>query len=432
MLKALTLNLLQDEPAAPNTTSDIDINSLVEHVDSLSGLDDSLCDSIKEEIHTLELHKKKGPGVKTQWLSPTSDEYNYGNVINKPLPIKDYPGLCRLMDIVNYSHPSTTGDMDSCLVTRYASNKSALRLHKDREPLISQTSSICTVSLGAPRELTFVLDGKGDDVSPDLVLPATDRTMNIMKPGAQYKMKHAVLAAAGDDKKTPNVRFSLSFRKITPAISKEEVKSPTTTGHVKKQPKKKVVLVAGASFAARLDAKLLGKNKQDVRNIAIGGRKLPQVQKDIEDFVSANPDLEVSKLFVSVGANDIRYCENGIKHLKGPVSSLMRSIKTLLPGTKVWFQSIPPINPNGCKFTAINVLQMNNLLYNLCSKFKLFYLDIFPAFLNTQGGINSSLFPKYDTVKKLFDIHPNKRGMGVLARFYIYIIHSKWFNPCGY
>ena len=430
MLKALTLNLLQDGTAANFSTSDIDINSLVEHVDSLSGLDDSLCDSIMEEIQTLGL-KKKGRGVKTQWLSPTSDEYNYGNVINKPLPIRDYPSLCKLMDIVN-SHPSTTGDMDSCLVTRYPSNKSALRLHKDQEPLISQTSSICTVSLGAPRELSFFLDSKGDNVTPDLVLPATHRTMNIMKPGAQSKMKHAVLPADGDDvMKTPNVRFSLSFRKITPAFSNVEAKSPPS-GHVKKQPKKNVVLVAGDSFAARLDAKLLGKNKQDVRNIAIGGRKIPQVQKDIEDFVSDNPDLEVSKLFVSVGANDIRYCENGIRHLKGPVSSLMRSIKTLLPGTKVWFQSIPPINPNGSKFTEINVLQMNNLLYNMCSKFKLFYLDIFPAFLNTQGGINSSLFPKYDTAKKLFDIHPNRRGMGVLARFYIYIIHSKWFNPFGY
>ena len=178
MLKALTLNLLQDGTAANFSTSDIDINSLVEHVDSLSGLDDSLCDSIMEEIQTLDL-KKKGRGVKTQWLSPTSDEYNYGNVINKPLPIRDYPGLCKLMEIVN-SHPSTTGDMDSCLVTRYPSNKSALRLHKDQEPLISQTSSICTVSLGAPRELSFFLDSKGDNVTPDLVLPATHRTMNIM------------------------------------------------------------------------------------------------------------------------------------------------------------------------------------------------------------------------------------------------------------
>ena len=43
-----------------------------------------------------------------------------------------------------------------------------------------------------------------------------------------------------------------------------------------------------------------------------------------------NPDLDVSKLFVSVGANDIRYCEKGVKHLKGPVSILMKSTKKRL------------------------------------------------------------------------------------------------------
>ena len=64
--------------------------------------------------------------------------------------------------------------------------------------------------------------------------------------------------------------------------------------------------------------------------------------------------------------------------------------------------------------------------------FKIFYLNVFHAFLNHRGNINSNLFPGYDVAKKLFDIHPNKKGMGVLARFYIHTIHSKWFNPLGY
>ena len=62
----------------------------------------------------------------------------------------------------------------------------------------------------------------------------------------------------------------------------------------------------------------------------------------------------------------------------------------------------------------------------------MFYLDIFNAFLNHKGHINSYLFPKFDPVKKSFDIHPNARDMGVLARFYIFVIHSKWFNAMGY
>ena len=46
---------------------------------------------------------------------------------------------------------------------------------------------------GAPRELQFVVAPNGKrDLAADLVLPAIDKTMNIMKPGAQQQMKHAV------------------------------------------------------------------------------------------------------------------------------------------------------------------------------------------------------------------------------------------------
>ena len=62
----------------------------------------------------------------------------------------------------------------------------------------------------------------------------------------------------------------------------------------------KIVLVAGDSFAARLDEKLLGKNKQVVKNITVGGSKLDKVKRDIDKFVKDNPNLEVVKLFVSV------------------------------------------------------------------------------------------------------------------------------------
>ena len=421
MLEALTINLSAD-PATSND-SVTDITSLVEHVKDLN-LDDNLCEGINKELQSLDL-RQRGRGVTTQWLSPTTDSYNYGHVMNQPLPINKYPNICKLMDVVN-AHPSTSGDMDSCLVSRYASNKSTLRLHRDNEPLISQTSSICTVSLGAPRELSIVLDSTKNNEKPDHVLPATDKTMNIMKPFAQYKMRHAVFSG---DASEDGERFSLSFRKIK---RPDDVQVNGFKPNEQVMEKESVVLIAGDSFAARLDQNLLGKSKKVVRNIAIGGRKMEKVKEDIENFVKDNPTLEVTKLFVSVGTNDIRYCESGIAHLKGAVSSLMRTIKMILPNAKVWFQSLPPINPNGCKFTEKNVIQMNNLIYNMCSRYRLYYLDIFHAFLDARGCINSRLFPHYDTIRKRFDIHPNKKGMGVLARFYIFIIHSKWFNPLGF
>ena len=466
-------------PSTPKTPTEIEnignfiehvsenIGNFIEHVSDL-GITEEFHKNILSELKSMDL-KTKGKGVKTQWLSKTSHSYNYAKVINKPKPINNFPNVCNLLKIVN-DHPSSTGDLDCCIVTRFPTNKATLSLHKDSEDIISQTSSICTVSFGAPRALDFVLDGKKKedgslDLSPDWTLPATDRTMNVMKPGSQAFMRHMVRDGVGDVlnetlgalMKEDGVRFSVSFRKLVPpspdptsSVTQALIPAPTSSPPPPPTsspptpptssppppppppPQKKIVLVAGDSFAARLSADLLGKKKKDVRNIALGGRKLSQVQSDITSFISKSPELVIEKLFVSVGTNDIRYCKKGIGHLKRPLSDLMREINRLLPDTKVWFQSLPPVHANGCPYTERNVLSMNVMIYEMCAKFNLFYLDIFGSFIDGYGFRNQALFPNFDQAKKLYDIHPNKKGMGILARFYIFLIHSKWFNPLGY
>ena len=72
------------------------------------------------------------------------------------------------------------------------------------------------------------------------------------------------------------------------------------------------------------------------------------------------------------------------------------------------------------------------MIFNLCSKHRIFFIDAFSCFLNRFGNRNVYLFPKFDARKQFFDIHPNPRGMGVLARQYIFLIHSKRFNPLAY
>ena len=54
---------------------------------------------------------------------------------------------------------------------------------------------------------------------------------------------------------------------------------------------RRVTLVAGDSYAARLDAAKLGKGKADVVNIAEGGARMDKVQKQLEQLVSLSPDL---------------------------------------------------------------------------------------------------------------------------------------------
>ena len=93
--------------------------------------------------------------VKVPLQKVTSANYCYGNVVNKPHPINNFPGISNWMGRVN-DLPSTTGNMNACLVTRYDTQQAK---PPDNEDLtILQTSSICTYSMEAPRSLEFVLD----------------------------------------------------------------------------------------------------------------------------------------------------------------------------------------------------------------------------------------------------------------------------------
>ena len=102
------------KPISKPTAKD-EVSALVEHVNN-PGIDDNLAKAISSELHSLNIKSDKPEKVKTIWLSPSSESYNYANVINNPMPINDFPNICTLLSIVN-SHPSSTADADACLVS---------------------------------------------------------------------------------------------------------------------------------------------------------------------------------------------------------------------------------------------------------------------------------------------------------------------------
>ncbi len=429
------------EPMPSDATPLTQISDYVDHIPELD-ISAELSTEVLKELVSLKLRTRGSNGkparVMTQWLSPSKESYNYGKVINKPKAIGDYPNILKVMDIVN-EHPSTSGDMTACLVSCMSSAKCNLSYHADNEDLIAQDSDICTVSFGPTRTLDFVWNSSnpkgrhGPPPSADYSVPATNHSLNIMKAGCQEKLQHRVPPG-----KEGGVRYSLSFRRIVvpkpPEHSSTQTSGATSSNSIpyKKKNMKKVVLMAGDSYFERLDEKKLAKNKQEVYKVAKGGRKISAVQQAIESFVKDNPDLEIKTLFVCIGTNDIRNCQQGIGHLKAPVCEFMKRVKVLAPTAKIFIQSLLPIPCNGNPKGERNVLSMNKLLYDLCSRYKLFYVNVFSSFLNGFGNRNLSLFPAYDKAKQSWDIHPNARGMGVLARHYIYLIHSKRFNPMGY
>ena len=432
----VTTDIIPFSPS-PHKISVPKISDYVTHIDDI-GIDDELSLGILSELDSLNLvalaspNTKKPPKVKTQWLSPLDEPYIYGkNIINNPKPISNYPFISRLMDNVN-GHPSSSGDMTAALVTCLSNNRAALRYHDDGEKHIAQNSTICTVSFGPPRTLNFIWKdknvGKNDETDADFSFPAVNHTMNVMKPGCQAKLKHCVPPVSDDSSVGP--RFSISFRNIIPTVDQDTVTPAPPPKSV--MPRQKVVVMAGDSFFARLDPERLGKGKQKVVMLAKGGRKMSEVHKAVEDYVAKNPEVDIKSLYVSVGTNDIRGCNNGVNHLKTPLNEFMKGIKALAPKAKIYIQSLLPIPSNGNWKVEANVVSINNLIFNCCSKHKLYYVDVFNSFLNSYGNRNLDLFPPFNQNKNYWDIHPNKRGFGLLARHYIYLIHSKRFNPLGY
>ena len=74
-------------PPPPPNRDPAYLKTLAEHVEDI-GIHETLSDSIISEFHSLNL---TGDRLKTQWLSPTRESYNYAAVVNHPKQIKEFP-----------------------------------------------------------------------------------------------------------------------------------------------------------------------------------------------------------------------------------------------------------------------------------------------------------------------------------------------------
>ena len=327
------------------------------------------------------------------------------------------------MELVNENTDSTQ-DMNSCLVSCFSTSGSSLSLHADDEcDQTDQSSSICTYSIGASRTMDFC-SKKAKTRNPVAIktLDLQEGCLTIMKPGCQMALTHRVNSGVHKDG-VPDTRYSFSFRKYIP---QHQATTPMNLKNESTVRKSSVILVAGDSYTARLKADKLGKMRKKVINVAKGGSTIKDVVKSLQSYADEHTNTNVLKLFLCVGTNDIQHAHHGVNHLKRPYIDMLKLAKQLFPMTKIFCQSLIPL-PILKRTTIINVNRMNDIIFEACTAEHVYYLNVFDTFLNSYGHRNELFFP--NTIK---DIHPNNRGIGILAKFYIHLIHSKTFNPLGY
>ena len=432
MLSAVKTEITKRQPSAKD---------MVEIIPNFC-TDKDFIQDLWEECESLHLSGSKNK-VATQWLSPTSDPYIYSDInpVHTAKDISLYPNICKMLSFVNLSE-AVDGPLDACLVLKYPSPSAVLRPHADDEPLIDQTKPICPFTLGSTRTIEFFTRGKKSKCAVQHKLD--NGSLLVMKPGTQQILDHCVRAERKNSSASSadGVRYSLSFRAInTKPIAQNSTPQPSPTPEpaavdkskpaavIPSQPKHHVCVVAGDSFAARLDPVRLGRNRVKVVNIAKGGSKILDVVDQLSVFLTKNTDVIIDKLIISVGTNDIRYCSNGIDHLKGPLKKLCYTIEQLIPGTKIFFQSLIPLP---LKYihdfnTPRNIESFNKILFDVCLYKRFYYIDAFYSFLQPRYWGRPQL--RNEQLFNINDIHPNARGLGILARFYIFALTSRYFNP---
>ncbi len=356
------------------------------------------------------------------------------NPVHAAKDIAEFSAINKLLSIVNASS-EVTGPLDSCLVLKYNSNASALSLHSDAEKHIDQEKSICSFSLGCERTLEFFDNATVKRPKAVKSIRMKNNSLVIMRPGTQQNLKHTVRAEKNnkDSDSKSQVRYSLSFRAIKQ--TKAPISAPTvpSPAHQSNEPVKYVTLVAGDSYAARLDTGKLGKGRVVVENVAVGGAKMNQVQEQLAMYSAANPNVVVTKIILSVGTNDMRNINN-LNLLRGPLKELCSKVRSIYPNSKIFFQSLLPLpikNENDW-LTNRRVLDFNRMIYNECVFRRFYYIEAFHPFTKFKRARNEPV-RRFDHLFEKNGIHPNtERGLGVLARFYIRAIHSKYFNPFVY
>ena len=138
----------------------------------------------------------------------------------------------------------------------------------------------------------------------------------------------------------------------------------------------------------------------------------------------------VQKIILSVGTNDLRKCPDpGL--LRGPLKQLCQKIKDTFPNARVYFQSLLPLPVNNAKDSTTNerVCVMNRIIFNECIFRRFYYIDAFYPFTKFNRAWGEPI-TRFDRLFEPKGIHPNpERGLGVLARFYIRALHSRFFDP---
>lgn len=125
---------------------------------------------------------------------------------------------------------------------------------------------------------------------------------------------------------------------------------------------------------------------QRVKNRGISGDVVAGLRKRIRQATNNNP----SKIFILIGINDIA---NGRtpQQIAADYNCLLQEIRKITPETKIYIQSVMPIDNSFKVFTRLNgkeklITELNEKIKEVASYNNAEYIDLWPALADPKTG----------------------------------------------
>src|SRR5690242_12900897 len=169
---------------------------------------------------------------------------------------------------------------------------------------------------------------------------------------------------------------------------------------------KKDIVFLGNSITDRVDwNELLGRS--DVHNRGISGDITFGVLQRLSEVIDGHP----KKVFILIGINDVsRNIPDSV--ILDNYYRIVHLIKTGSPHTKIYFQTLLPVNNEFTQFKSHynkdeHILWLNEQIKKLGKEENIEVIDLYPHFLNSEN--------KLDKKYTLDGLHPNAEGYKVWA-----------------
>jgi lysophospholipase L1-like esterase len=148
---------------------------------------------------------------------------------------------------------------------------------------------------------------------------------------------------------------------------------------------------------------------QTVINRGIGGDVTFGILNRMDDIIIRKP----SKVFILIGINDISK-DFPEEVIAANYKKIIEQLKAGTPDTKIFIQSVLPLNPQYRKFPqhydkVDHVIILNKLLKDLAIQQQVAFINLYPLFLDQQNRLDE----KYTTD----GLHLNSEGYKVWTKF---------------